>query len=89
MLASVAQGFDLSMLPVAHPDMARQYILLFENYLVNNKNELGEQTKSNIDTEVNVLIDDCLRKAKWILNNKMESLYYYSEQLMKEKIITF
>lgn len=66
--------------------IARQYIQLFENYLVLDEynNNYGENTKSQIETRINELVNESLEKAiNIILANKnrfnelIEELLYY------------
>ena len=72
--------------------LARTYIFLFENYIINENNQnniISDNTRYNIDNRVNQLINECLNKAINIIEVNEQSLYLYANKLMDEKIITF
>ena len=71
---------------------ARQYIELFENYVIediNNKITISDKSKNIIDERTGYIINECLLKAINILKEEEDKLNYYSKKLINEKIIKF
>ena len=71
--------------------IARQYIQIFENYLVLDEynNNYGEQTKGQIETRINELVNESLDIAINVIMANKNRFTDYIDELMFSKTINF